>query len=305
MKKRIKTFVLFSLLGSLLLIPKFLDKENHFVEVNAGITSSEVRIPVVRPTFWESDGAYQVLRIAPTANDLTNNVVANITYITIADYNADSYYKKDGGFNEYDTNGIIWYDFDINFVDSNKYFDLARLSSTDVNDASVWNKTGATILNSSVLHKVWRIWGNGNGISMPSGGNAESRNVSNETINKLLYGYLTCSSSTYNGYGAFGTLNTNFNLSGRVYGNDDKVYDFVDTTHYDGGRFDGEGVGFQYVPTADKVTALDYRYSSIPENLNYTNNDNNSITATIIIGTIGITTLAGYYFITKKSKVIA
>lgn len=34
-------------------------------------------------------------------------------------------------------------------------------------------------------------------------------------------------------------------------------------------------------------------------------NSTSSLTATIIIGAIGITTLAGYYFITKKSKVIA
>lgn len=196
-------------------------------------TSDYVRIAVVRPTWWGDSGAAQYLRIAATEDDLNNNNIANIKHVDVESYVNDTYYKKyfgaapDGVFNEYSTDGIIFYDVTLADI-SGKYFDLARIDP-DSGKTTVWNRTSESsveLFNESMLHKVWRIWNDGKGIHRPEGNSAESRNVSNQAISSLLYGYLTCSSSTANGYGAFNALNTNFNLLGRVFADTDTILCF-------------------------------------------------------------------------------
>ena len=270
----------------------------------AAITGSDIRIAVVRPAFWDDASAYQVLRIAPTEADLTNNVTANIVYVPIESYTADTYYTTGGGFTEYPTNGVVFYDFPLATING-KYFDLARLSTTDTATASVWNKTVTELFATSMLHKIWRIWDNNyevfeKGIYRPDGASAESRVVSNPVISSLLYGYLTCSASTTNGYEAFAILNTNFDLTGRTFAETDTVLDFINQADYSTGR--GAGVT---VLTSNKILMMQAMYNAAHPGpglrvteLDYKKNAG----LVVLIGLVGISTLAGIYFLKTKKQ---
>ena len=223
--------------------------------VEAAITSGDLRISVVRPSWWESYTHWQPLRIANTSADLTNNVVANITYYSIESYTSDSYYGE-GGFIEYSVNGVIFYDIPFSAI-SGKYFDLARIVSTDSTEinatkTSVTSRTAPEQYVDGLNNKIWRIWENGNGIYRPEGLSAESRNVSNAVVNSILYGYLTCYNNVNNGYGAFAALDANYNLKGRTYTESDTILDFSSTGDYVTGR--GMGVT---VLTSAKVAMMD------------------------------------------------
>ena len=264
------------------------------IKTEAAITSNDVRIAVVRPAFWSVDGAYQTLRIAPSEADLTNNVFGNITYIDIESHTADTYYVAGGGFDEYDTDGVVFYDLPLATIEG-KYFDLARLSPTDTSPAGVWNKTSTELFDSSMLHKIWRIWGNGAFIERPTGSTAESRNVSNGVINSLLYGYLTCSPSTTNGYGAFDTLDVHFNLTGRTYFETDTVLDFIDVADYADGRGTGETV-----LTSVKVAMMQAMANSSGMSTLPLLDDKKNLNTILIVGLLGLTTIAGLYISSKK-----
>ena len=266
------------------------------IRAEAVITSSDVRIIVVRPSWWETVSAHQVLRVAPTAADLTNNVVANITYYQLESYTADTYYTSGGGFTEYTTSGVVFYDVPFATI-TGKYVDLARLSTTDPLTASVWNKTGAEAFSTSLLHKVWRIWNDGNGIYRPEGSSAESRNVSNPVINSILYGYLSCSASETNGYAAFNTLNTNFNLTGRTFTGTDTVLDFTSETDYATGRGTGATV-----LTSDKVAMMQAMYNEYiaPARITTTLDFKKNAALITMIGLLGVSAIAGFYFFKTK-----
>ncbi|HOJ45080.1 MAG TPA: hypothetical protein PK340_03520 [Bacilli bacterium] len=288
--------------SSALLIGIGLSINPSTVETNAVITSSDIRISVVRPSWWENDGAHQVLRIAATSDDLTNDVGANITYVGIESYTADTYYASGGGFTEYTTAGVIFYDVPLATI-SGKYVDLARSSTNDPLTASVWNNTAPEAFNTNLLHKIWRIWNDGNGIYRPEGESAESRNVSNAVINSLLYGYLSCSDSTTHGYGAFNALDTNFNLSGRTYGETDTVLDFVDEDDYATGR--GDGVT---VLTSAKVAMMEALYdaaypgSGLPPMPSENNDAGANVGAVISLLSLASLLSLGYLILVKKMK---
>ena len=267
------------------------------IRADAVVTSADIRIAVVRPGWWEGDDAYQVLRLAPTTEDLTDNVVANITYVEIESYTADTYYAAGGGFTEYTTNGVVFYDIPLATI-TGKYFDLARLSPTDPTKATVWNKTEAELFNTTMLNKIWRIWGNGNGVYRPEGMDAESRNVSNGVINSLLYGYMTCSDSANNGYGAFKSLDTNFNLTGRAFSETDTVLDFINQSDYSMGR--GDGVT---VLTSDKIAMMQTMYNLSFSPARITTVDFKKNTKLVfLISLIGMSALAGFYFLKSKKQ---
>ena len=264
------------------------------IKTEAAITSNDVRIAVVRPAFWGGAEAYQTLRIAPSAADLTDNVVANITYIGIESYTADTYYVAGGGFTEYDTDGVVFYDVPLASI-TGKYFDLARLSTTDTLNAVVWNKTAPEVFVSSMLHKIWRIFNDGNGVHRPEGMDAESRSVSNGVINSLLYGYMTCSDSANNGYGAFNSLNTNFNLTGRTFSETDTVLDFINQSDYSMGR--GAGVT---VLTSNKIAMMQAMANSSGMSTLPLLDDKKNLNTILIVGLLGLTTIAGLYISSKK-----
>ncbi len=267
------------------------------IRADAAVTSADIRIAVVRPDFWQDDSAYQVLRLAPTTEDLTNNVVANITYVEIESYTADTYYAAGGGFKEYTTDGVVFYDIPLATI-TEKYFDLARLSTTDPTTATVWDKTEAELFNTTMLNKIWRIFGDGKGVYRPEGIDAESRNVSNGVINSLLYGYMTCSDSANNGYGAFNSLNTNFNLTGRTFSETDTVLDFINQSDYSMGR--GAGVT---VLTSNKIAMMQTMYNLSLSPARITTVDFKKNTKLVfLISLIGMSALAGFYFLKSKKQ---
>ena len=267
------------------------------IRADAVVTSADIRIAVVRPDWWKNDDAYQVLRLAPTTEDLTDNVVANITYVEIESYTADTYYAAGGGFTEYTTDGVVFYDIPLATI-TGMYFDLARLSTTDPAEATVWNKTGAEEFDTTMLNKIWRIWGDGNGVFRPEGINAESRSVSNGVINSLLYGYMTCSDSANNGYGAFDSLDTNFNLTGRTFSETDTVLDFINQSDYSMGR--GDGVT---VLTSDKIAMMQTMYNLSFSPARITTVDFKKNTKLVfLISLIGMSALAGFYFLKSKKQ---
>ena len=267
------------------------------IRADAAVTSADIRIAVVRPDWWKNDGAYQVLRLAPTTEDLTENVVDNITYVEIESYTADTYYAEGGGFTEYTTDGVVFYDIPLATI-TGMYFDLARLSTTDPAEATVLNNTGAELFNTTMLNKIWRIWGNGNGVFRPEGMDAESRKVSNGVINSLLYGYMTCSDSANNGYGAFDSLDTNFNLTGRTFSETDTVLDFINQSDYSLGR--GAGVT---VLTSDKIAMMQTMYNLSLSPARITTVDFKKNTKLVfLISLIGMSALAGFYFLKSKKQ---
>ena len=299
--KRIGLIFTVAALGIVTGVSVFASSPKEVADVEAVITGNDVRIAVVRPSWWENNGAYQVMRIAADAADLTNGVKANITHIGIESYASDTYYTSGGGFTEYATDGVVYYDVPIASL-TGKYVDLARLSSSDIETASYWNSTGPELWDNNLLHKVWRIWDNGGGIHRPApeGENeAESRNVSNGVINSLLYGYLTCSPSVLNGYGAFSDLDTSFNLTGRTYLETDTVLDYVDAEgnpDYSVGRGDGWTVN-----TGDKVEMMGNLFIASQEAQSIGYFENKSYLPLIIgIALVGITGIAGLYILKKK-----
>ena len=267
------------------------------IRADAAVTSADIRIAVVRPDWWQNGNAYQVLRLAPTTADLTNNTVANITYVEIESYTADTFYTNGGGFTEYTTDGVVFYDVPLETI-TGKYFDLARLSTTNPATATVWNKTGAEEFSTKMLNKIWRIWGDGNGVYRPEGMDAESRKVSNGVINSLLYGYMTCSDSANNGYGAFDSLDTNFNLTGRTFSETDTVLDFINQSDYSLGR--GAGVT---VLTSNKIAMMQTMYNLSLSPARITTVDFKKNTKLVfLISLIGMSALAGFYFLKSKKQ---
>jgi hypothetical protein len=223
--------------------------------------------------------------------------VANITYVEIESYTADTYYANGGGFTEYTTDGVVFYDIPLATI-TGKYFDLARLSPTDPTKATVWNKTEAELFNTTMLNKIWRIFGDGSGVYRPEGIDAESRNVSNGVINSLLYGYMTCSDSANNGYGAFDSLDTNFNLTGRTFSETDTVLDFINQSDYSMGR--GDGVT---VLTSDKIAMMQTMYNLSLSPARITTVDFKKNTKLVfLISLIGMSALAGFYFLKSKKQ---
>lgn len=264
-------------------------------------TSSDVRIAVVRPMFWGEVGARQVLRVANSAEILTLNTIASITYFDFGNYVGDTYYNGEtaGGFTEYNADGVMFLDIPLASL-TGKFFDLARLSTLDPETATVWNRTGAEQFNPNMLHKIWRIYGDGSGIFRPDGATPESRNVSNPVVSSLLYGYLSCSSSTENGYGAFDALNNNFNLVGRTFAETDTVLDFAVESDYPDGR--GDGV---IVLTSAKIAMMQtmYNAANLGSGSRLTPIDfKRNLALLTLTGTLSLTALAGFYFLKTKKQ---
>ncbi len=207
-----------------------------------------IRIPVVRPIFWndnETTTTLQVLRVSSSNTALQTNTptVSDLNQMTlymIREFNDDSFYTPlsegfttNGG---YATDGVVYYDLPLDLI-KGKYFDLARINAVDPifagsNNGSVFNRTSGSSAEQftvvtvddisnpnfpTLVNRIWEIFGDGTGIFRPSGVSARSRTVSNDTVQNLLTAYDTCSSSIYNGAGSFKALNDHFNLVPRDY----------------------------------------------------------------------------------------
>jgi hypothetical protein len=276
-------------------------------ETEAVIGGGDIRIGVVRNSWWEDGSAVQVLRIADTAEILNNHTSASITFFTMESYTYDSYYDEgeEGVFDEYTTDGIIWYDVPLATIDG-KYFDLARYDVPAYPDGEPWNRTSAEQYESGWNHMLWRIWGDGNGVTRPSGTEAESRNIDDETLVSLLYGYLTCSSSVDNGYGAYPSLRDNFDLEGRT------IADSVVLIH----DFDYDDDNYDYltddrielnVKISDKIAYMKANYEASQNggsvgNIGNLVNERYSLIALMALIVLG-GGLTGYYFTISRKKI--
>ena len=195
-------------------------QNTNLLNVYSIADSSLVRIFVVRPSFWSEDFAKQFLRTADSADDL-NNKGSSIQYFPVTGYTSDTYYDNstigDGTFNEYAADGIIYYDIPKSaFFDGTnyKFFDLIRENPSDNN--VIWNDTGNHQFSLGMNHRILRIFGDGAGlVTSISGTEAESRNISDNSLPVVLSGYLSCESSNINGYLAYSDLKDNFDLEGR------------------------------------------------------------------------------------------
>jgi hypothetical protein len=237
--------------------------------IDAVSNSGQIRIGVVRPTWWKSSSANQYLRISDSATNLNTSSPdssqrSNITLVSTSGYADDEYYRETSRavpeaprFTEYDTDGIIFYDVDISSI-VGKYWDLVRYSSNDSLTASVWNRVAVNYTStfaSGDNHKIYRIFGDGSGVFSPN--STETSNISGLGIAGIMYGYLTCSASTNNGYGAFGTIDTQYNLS-RTFSSGIIVTDYAYGSDYSSSRDTGISV-----PLNDKISAMRTSYNSL------------------------------------------
>jgi hypothetical protein len=207
----------FTLLG---LMSRFTTNIPSELDVQSISTNANIRIFVVRPSWWDGNGTNtsQLLRTANSATGLnTRDLNDGYQTFPISGFTSDSYYDNSttgsGTFNEYEADGIVFYELPYSAIDG-KWFDLVRINPSDPND--VWNDVGNIQFSAGMNHRILRIWGDGGGlVTNISGASAESRNIANTSLVPILTGYLTCSNNTYNGYGAYADLRDNFNLEGR------------------------------------------------------------------------------------------
>ncbi len=266
----------------------------------ASNTGADIRISVVRPVFWDDAGAYQTLRIANSSSDLDSKT--NVTYVTMSDYVDSGYYSSSNSspsFTEYDTDGIIFYDVPLATI-SGKYFDLARLSSTDTATADVWTSTPNETFTVGLNNSIWRIFNNAGGIYRPLGTSAESRAITNQAVGSILYGYFTCSSNESNGFEAYASLRDNFDLEGRTYLDTDVLTDYEYYANYSTNR---TGIS---VKIADKVAAMKLAYEAVhtPEAYNFETfvDSKKLLSIVLLISLVSLSTLAGYGILFRKKK---
>lgn len=218
-------------------------------EPDALNTIDNVRIFVARPSFWESSGALQLLRTADSASGLNNRNDGYQTF-SIAGYTSDTYYDNatgNGGFDEYAVAGIVYYEIPYSAING-KWFDLVRLDPN--NSSNVWNDVGNIQFATDMNHRILRIWGDGGGlVTNILGINAESRNISNNALIPILSGYLTCSSNSHNGYGAYTALRDNFNLEGRTGLSSINMTDFAWTQN-------GSTISYDYTNAANLTQTI-------------------------------------------------
>ena len=109
---------------------------------------------------------------------------------------------------------------------------------------------------------------------------------------------MTCSDSANNGYGAFDSLDTNFNLTGRTFSETDTVLDFINQSDYSLGR--GAGVT---VLTSNKIAMMQTMYNLSFSPARITTVDFKKNTKLVfLISLIGMSALAGFYFLKSKKQ---
>lgn len=278
------------------------------VKVNADFDETLTRITVVRPDWWEGTNANQRLVIGASSdfnagakqfkdtgggmNRWIDEGRSNV-YNT-ENYTADDYYKAEGGFTEYNTSGLLFYDIKISEI-TGKYFSFFRIGDLN-NDGwgEIWNMTPPIQYTAVNSNKLYRIWGNGEGTV--DVGKSEAQNVKDAGIAALMYGYISCADNEHNGYKAYTQLNSVYDLDKRL-SSTAKVADFKEKGHYTSGKNDGNQVN---TDLGLKLTMMN-DLNGGSQSVNITT-ANNSLNSTLVIATLGLTTIVGYYFLSRKKK---
>lgn len=300
--QKLKTFLTLAIL-SLGFTGLTLQKEKERLKTEAVVFTDEyIRIPVVRLNWWHDNDAFQPLVIADDAGFQVNaKEIAPEDWVSAAGH-GEGPYK-----NEYLAAGFLFYDVKYTEI-YGKYVKLGRRSASG-KIGSYWDQTSAQVFGDSHMHTVWRMYTSyGNSFyALDDNDNGEGTHVNNNFVAHMLYGYLTCSNSDINGYMAYGTLNARFDLDKRTQVDDVTVYDFADKDHYGSGRYGDKGDesgGNLEVKLGEKITAMKLAYEKTNNKQSQLIINTPSMNTPIIISTLGLTTITGYYFLTRKKKVM-
>lgn len=221
-------------------------KDVSSTDADPSTPPTHVRFNVVRPNWWEwepnqlliigssSDfnaGAKQIKDEGGGMNNWFRAGRSNAFYPV--DYVADPFYSHGGEFNEYETNGILFYDIPLSELNG-KYIALARIGTLN-NDGwgEIHNLTAPQEFTATLAASILRIWANGEGIYVDGGG--ESKELEDPAVAKILTGYATCDSNTYNGYGAYAILNNLYDLETRT-SSTQKLIDYANYGEYTTGK---------------------------------------------------------------------
>jgi hypothetical protein len=193
------------------------------------------------------------------------------------------------------------------------YFDIPTASLTAGMDirvarvnnlrSAIWNKTEVHTWSVGDNNKVLYVGDNWDATTLSPGIIGDDKEIPVDFLKHVLEGYLTCSPSTINGYGAFPEMNRTFfkDADGewKIVGLLDEVmlddYASMDTS-YTGERVEESVDAYEKYLKMEALYLASSGGSGAP-NIFATNN---SITFVVLISIIGITSLAALYFLKKK-----
>lgn len=221
--------------------------------------------------------------------------------------NGDDVYvtsHSDGAYGEWNNNaegGRKYYYFDVPTRCVGSYMTIQRFSS----DWQWWNQSNSTNFyeGQAKTHEVFYLWGDQTTISRGSIGIVDAG-----LATKALEGLLTCSSSVYNGYGAFPKVCSTFIKNGdswKTVGNlnDCTFNDFVNVDDYNSSR---DIAPLTMVNGYEKFLALETAYNANPQ---YSKSNmfpivNSNTTAIIVaISISAIICVSGAFLFFKKRSI--
>ncbi|MFA5687091.1 MAG: hypothetical protein WCZ47_02625 [Bacilli bacterium] len=203
-------------------------------------------------------------------------------------------------------NGRKFLFFDLKYSEiQGKRFQVARLNPAGVGGVEhyweIWGVTQPQVFTDANLTKVIKI-------QRVSGSNpfnlwfSESAGAGfdDKIVALLLGGYLSCSPSSINGYGAYAGLNATYVLTNRL-SSTEKVKDFPDETYYTSGKTSENAVN---IDLGVKIAQMQALYQASQETVTSSKQLSNYLNIIVVISLVGITSLLGFYFLRKKPKSI-
>lgn len=197
------------------------------------------------------------------ANDSTKKLIVH-----------DRQFRPSSGFH----NGLKLHYFNVLHSDiSGKYIQVVRYNSTKINGESyhhnVMHVTDAKLYKDENIRKIWKIEKNADGEYASFWESTSNANTfTGQVIAYIIEGYLTCSSSSLNGYMAYSELQSIYNIDSRLT-SDIKVPDFPNIASYVDGRTSNNQV---LINLGEKVTKMKALYeAATPSGTNATNKETN------------------------------
>ena len=257
-----------------------ISNNQKIIEIDA-IQTSTLRFFIDRSN-WENDGAIVKFEYGTSLN--ATNTIESITGTLIA---PNGYIE-----NSAMTRWYAWYEVPTSII--GKEWVIRRFNSSST---TLWNSSIKYTFTGGMNNQMWYIWNNWSGTV--SQGSVDATNGA--FLKYVLEGYMTCSSDTSNGYGAYPTLNSTYFMNGETprYSDsldDDMVNDFSLQSNYSTGTKDAT------VSVATKINAMASLYqeanpTAVPSTPVHADKNPLAILA-LVIAAISLT--AGYFFIFKK-----
>jgi len=257
------------------------------------IQTSTLRFFIDR-TNWENSGAVVKFEYGTGLN--ATNTIESITGTLIAPngYIENSSMKKTWNQtpNALDNRWYAWYEVPTTII--GKEWIIRRFNP---DSTTLWNSSSKYTFTEGINNQMWYIWDNWSGTI--SQGSVDATNGA--FLKYVLEGYMTCSSDTSNGYGAYPTLNSTYFMNGETprYSDsldDDMVNDFSLQSNYSTGTKDAT------VSVATKINAMASLYqaanpTAVPSTPVHADKNPLAILA-LVIAAISLT--SGYFIIFKK-----